>query len=124
MKKWIALSLMFVLAFLAVTLFLVVTGHAAPPSHDLPGANVGTSLPSPQALPTDGSGVAAFTTCHGRKSRPLRDQWVSPNNPKGLFILRGGSSNGCTFSASTGTDLHPRPPQMALPYLWSSGGWW
>ena len=35
------------------------------------------------------------------KCHPLGDQLVSPNNPKGLFILSGGFSNECAFSAST-----------------------
>ena len=35
--------------------------------------------------------------CH-----PCRDQPVSPNNPKGLFILSGRFSNGYAFSASRG----------------------
>jgi hypothetical protein len=38
----------------------------------------------------------------------LREQPVIPNNPKGLFILSGGFSNGRVFSASTGK-------------LWSTG---
>jgi hypothetical protein len=50
-----------------------------------------------------------WSTCPGRKSRPLRDQLVSSNSPKGLFILSGGSSNGCAFSASTGV-VHAKSP--------------
>ena len=35
-----------------------------------------------------------MNNCPGRKFRPLRDQLVSPNNPKGLFIQDGRSSDG------------------------------
>jgi hypothetical protein len=35
------------------------------------------------------------------KRHLFRDQLVSPNIPKGLFILSGGFSNGCAFPAST-----------------------
>jgi hypothetical protein len=35
------------------------------------------------------------------KYHPLKEHLVSPHNPKGLFILSGGFSNGCAFSAST-----------------------
>jgi hypothetical protein len=34
-------------------------------------------------------------------SHPLNEHLVSPHNPKGLFILSGGFSNGCAFSART-----------------------
>jgi hypothetical protein len=32
-----------------------------------------------------------------------------PDSPKGLFILSGGYSNGCAFSASTGPNHNQRP---------------
>jgi len=46
--------------------------------------------------------VTAFPTVLAEKCHPLTDQRVSPNNPKGLFVLSDGSLNGCMFSASTG----------------------
>jgi transposase len=38
------------------------------------------------------------------KCHSLRDQPVIPNSPNGIFILSGGLSNGCAFSASTAPD--------------------
>ena len=49
-------------------------------------------------LPGTGSSdprdLVAIDSCPGRKSDPLRDQLVSPNNSKRLFILSGESLNG------------------------------
>jgi len=43
-------------------------------------------------------------TCPGRKvSSVHREQRVSPSNPEGLFVPSDGSSNGCVFSARTGS---------------------
>jgi hypothetical protein len=47
--------------------------------------------------------------CHpvvAENTHPCRDQPVSPNNPKRLFIVGGESLNGCAFWAST-----PEPGQ-------------
>ena len=57
----------------------------------------------PTQLPAGHQYPVLAENCH-----PCRDQPVSPNSPKGLFILSGGFSNGCAFSAGTPFGEGPR----------------
>ena len=72
----------------------------SPALHEQGPALPGTG-PAPQLAPQR----PGLTRCPGRKSRPLRDQLVSPENPRVLYTLNSGFSNGCAFSASTGGEI-------------------